>query len=257
VAESLLRRALEHRSAAVRSFSLRAYGELKSRDLREVLGREIFDGSRGARDAAAYLLDERFGASARQYWRAAIDPGDEGKAPIAVNALAYAAEAEDVDRLTPFLRHALGRVRANALRGLLRAKALRSEEFLTDALRDASGLVVRVALRLLSKEGPLLELHTLQQAYAASPSEAVRRQLLHGSRILGKWDALAFLLPLMLSDDAAFAGAEIDRWLQSSNRRFTPLDSGMRESLEGDLRKLQEIAANQWWTELLGILSHS
>ena len=73
----------------------------------------------------------------------------------------------------------------------------------------------------------------------------------------GFLDALAFLLPLMLSDDAAFAGAEIDRWLQSSNRRFTPLDSGMRESLEGDLRKLQEIAPNQWWTELLGILSHS
>jgi hypothetical protein len=78
--------------------------------------------SRGPRDAAAYLLNQRFGESARQRWRAAIDSGDEGRAPIAVNALAYAAE-EDIERLTPFLRHSAARIRSYALRGLVRAKS--------------------------------------------------------------------------------------------------------------------------------------
>jgi hypothetical protein len=226
-------------------------------DLHEVLERALFDASRGPRDAAVYLFERRFAESARQRWRVAIDSGDEGRAAIAVNALAYAAEAEDVDRLMPSFRHPVGRIRALALRGLVRAKAPRSEEFLTQALRDSSGLVVRVALRLLSKEGPLLDLHMLQQAYASAPSKAVRRQLLHGSRILGKWDTLAFLLPLMETEDAPFAATEIDRWLLSSNRRFTPPADGMRASLEVELRKLQEAVPSRQWVQLMGILTHS
>jgi HEAT repeat protein len=255
--ESLLRRALGHRSAAVRTYVLRIYEELGAPDLHELLERALFDSSRGPRDAAAYLLDQRFGESARQHWRAAIDSRDEGKAPIAVNALAYAAEEDDIERLTPFLRHPVARVRAYALRGLIRAKAQRSEDFLSDAIRDMSGLVVRVALKLLSKEGALLDLNTIAQAYASASSEAVRRQLLHCSRVLGKWDTLAFLLPLMLTGDAPFAAAEIDRWLLSSNRRFTRVDPLMRVKLVADVRKLQEAAPSPRWAQLLGIVAHS
>jgi hypothetical protein len=255
--EALLKRALGHKSAAVRTYALRTYEELGATDLCEVLERAIFDASRGPRDAAAYLLNQRFGESARQRWRAAIDSGDEGRAPIAANALAYAAEEEDIERLTPFLRHPTARIRSYALRGLARAKAPRIEEFLSHALRDASGLVVRVVLRIVSKEGPLLEAHTLQQAYASAPSEAVRRQLLHGSRILGKWDTLDFLLPLMLTEDVAFASAEINRWLQSANRRFTPMDPRMRVKLEAYLRQLKETAPSPRWADLVGILVHS
>jgi hypothetical protein len=254
--ESLLRRALWHRSAAVRTYVLRIYEELRAPDLHEVLERALFDASRGPRDAAAYLLEKCFGESARQHWRAVIDSGEEGRAAIAVNALAFMAEAEDADRLTPFLGHPVGRIRAPALRGLVRAKAPRSDEFLTQALRDASGLVVRVALKLFSKEGPLLDLPTFQQAYDSVPSEVVRRRLLHGSRILGKWDTLAFLLPLMETENAPFAAAEIDRWLLSSNRRFTPVDPGMRAKLDADVRRLQEAAPSSRWVQLLGILAH-
>jgi hypothetical protein len=174
-----------------------------------------------------------------------------------VNALAYAAEEEDIERLTRFLRHPAARIRLYALRGLVRAKAPRSEEFLSQALRDASGLVVRFACNLLSKEGQLLDLRTLENAFALAPSEAVRRQLLHGSRLLGKWDTLAFLLPLMASADAAIASEEINRWFQSANRRFTPLDSRVRESLETQLQKLDEAAPSQRWAQLKGILAHS
>jgi hypothetical protein len=255
--ESLLKRALGHKSAAVRTHVLRTYEELGAPDLQEALERALFDASRGPRDAAAFLLDQRFGESAPQHWRAAIDSGDEGKAPIAVNALAYAAEGGDIERLTPYLRHPIARTRASALRGLIRAKAQRSEDFLSNALRDMSGLVVRVALRLLSKEGPLLDLNTLAQAYASASSEAVRRQLIHGSRVLGKWDTLAFLLPLVLTEDAAFASAEIERWFRSSNRRFTPLDLSMGMKLEADVRKLQEGAPSPRWIELLAILAHA
>jgi len=256
-AELLLKQALEHKSAAVRTYALRAYAERGRSDLLGVLKRIIFDASRGPRDAAAYLLDKRYGQPALKSWRAAIDSKDERKVPIAVNALAYTAEAEDVDRLTPYLRHPVARIRALALRGLVRAKAPRSEEFLTQALRDASGLVVRVALRLLSKEGPLLDMGILEQAYASAPSGPVRRQLLHGSRVLGKWDTLAFLLPLMETPDAPFAAAEIDRWLLASNRRFTPVDAEMRVKLDARVRKLQEATPNPRWVELLGILAHS
>jgi hypothetical protein len=255
--EALLKRALEHGSAAVRTYALRTYEELGATDLREVLERALFDVSRGARDAAAYLLNERFGESARQRWRAAIDSRDERRAPIAVIALAYAAEEEDAERLTPFLEHAAARIRAFALRGLVRAKAPRSEEFLARGLRDPSGLVVRVALKLFSKEGPSLDLFTLEHAYASAPSEAVRRRLLHGSRVLGKWETLSFLLPLMSSADAAITSGEINRWLQASNRRFTPLDSAVRVKLAGELRRLQDSAPSPRWAELKGILLHS
>ena len=70
------------------------------------------------------------------------------------------------------------------------------------ALRDQSGLVVRRALSLLAKEGQLLGCAELQQAYASAQSERVRRQLIRAARLMGKWDALVFLLPLLSTSDA-------------------------------------------------------
>jgi hypothetical protein len=85
----------------------------------------------------------------------------------------------------------------------------------------------------------------------------VRRQLLHESRFLGKWETLAFLLPLMETEDEAVASVEIDRWMQSANRQFTAPESAMRGRLEAALRVLQSSNPSPRWAYLLGILAHS
>jgi len=60
-----------------------------------------------------------------------------------------------------------------------------------------------------------------------------------------------------LTEDAPFAAAEVDRWLQSSNRRFTPLESDMRQKLEAYVSNLQVTAPSPRWDELKRILAHS
>jgi hypothetical protein len=61
----------------------------------------------------------------------------------------------------------------------------------------------------------------------------------------------------MSTTDAAIASEEIDRWFQSANRLFTPLDPGVRVSLEVQLRKLQETVSSRRWPDIAGILAHS
>jgi hypothetical protein len=101
------------------------------------------------------LLERLFNLSARERWRRAIDARDSKLGRVAVTAMSYVAELEDVERLAPFLNDSVARIRAAALRGLVRAKANRCDEYFMSGLRDQSGLVVRCALTLLSREGQL------------------------------------------------------------------------------------------------------
>jgi hypothetical protein len=226
--EDILGCAIWHRSSSVRSAALRSCASFGSSNLRARLEESIFDSSRGPRDAAGHLLETLFHVSARERWRKVIDTGTSGHLPVAVTAMSYVAELEDVNRLEPFLDDPVARTRSAALRGLVRAKASKCDDYFMDALRDQSGLVVRWALILLSKEGQLLGRGELAQAYASAQSERVRWQLIRGARLMGKWDALMFLLPLLSTSDGLIAYEEINRWLGASNRRFSPLDPETR-----------------------------
>jgi hypothetical protein len=253
----IVRRAIRHRNSAVRAAALRRYASLGSEDLREHLEESIFDSSRGPRDAAAHLLESLFHSSALQRWRQVIDAGASKPLPVVVTAMSYVAEFEDVERLEPFLDDPIARTRAAALRGLARAKASKCDEYFMRALRDQSGLVVRRALSLLAKEGQLLGCAGLQQAYASAQNERVRRQLIRAARLMGKWDALVFLLPLLSTSDALVAHEEIDRWLQTTNRRFAALDPEIRTIITKHLDELSQSTDARQRLQIAEIMRHS
>lgn len=253
----IVRRAIRHRNSAVRAAALRRYSSLGSEDLSEQLEESIFDSSRGPRDAAAHLLESLFHRSALERWRQVIDAGPSKPLPVVITAMSYVAEFEDVERLEPFLGDPVARTRAAALRGLVRAKASKCDEYFMRALRDPSGLVVRRALSLLAKEGQLLGSAELQRAYASARSERVRRQLIRGARLMGKWDALVFLLPLLSTSDALVAHAEIDRWLESTNRRFTAPEPGIRMIITKYLQELRQSPDTRQQLQIAEIMRHS
>ncbi len=229
---------------------MRRYASLGSEDLREQLEESIFDSSRGPRDAAAHLLESLFHSSALQRWRQVIDAGASKPLTVVVTAMSYVAEFEDVERLEPFLNDPIARTRAAALRGLVRAKASKCDEYFMRALRDQSGLVVRRALSLLAKEGQLLGCAELQ-------NERVRRQLIRAARLMGKWDALVFLLPLLSTSDALVAHEEIDRWLQTTNRRFAALDPEIRTIITKHLDELSQSTDVRQRLQIAEIMRHS
>jgi HEAT repeat protein len=256
-AESLERDALRHSHSGVRAQALRLYAELGPAELREVLEAFLFDAARGPRDAAVFLLDQRFKEAALRHWREALDSQTAVRRHIALVALSYAAEPEDVGRLKPFLKDSSARIRAFALRGLVRADAARAEEYLVAALKDASAFVIRYSLYLASKQKQLFALKDLQEAFESSPSEATRRQLSFASRLLGKWDSLEFLFWLTTVEWWGIASVGIDRWLAAANRRFTSLDEHTRVRL---LDQLQEVAArvpDDRWSRVEVILRRS
>jgi hypothetical protein len=255
--QELLRRAIQHKSAAVRAYALRRHAATKPGDLLGELESGIFDSSRGPRDAAAYLLDHLFQVSARESWREAIDSGDGGRLYIALMALSYEAEAEDTDRMVPFLGNSSARIRAIALRGLVRAKSARADESLLQSLSDPSGLVVRCALDLLSRDGQLLEKTELEKSYSKASNERVRRQLIRGARLLAKWDALEFLLHLVSSLDVVTAEEEIDRWFRGANRRFTALEAGTRARLKDFLEEIPLHLRNSRWQRVEEVVRQS
>jgi hypothetical protein len=255
--EEILRRAIRHRNSAVRAVALRHYASLGTENLREELGESIFDSSRGPRDAAAYLLESLFQLSARERWRQVIDAGLSKRLLVAVTALSYIAESGDVERLEPFLDDPAARIRAAALRGLVRAKAVRSDEYFVRALGDQSALVVRHAMSLLSREGQLLEPAELEQAYARAQSEPIRRQLVRGARLLEKWEAIRFLLPLLSTSDAPVAHEEVNRWIQSANRRFVAADPETRRVLSQYLAELGQSTDARQRLQILEIMRHS
>jgi|HubBroStandDraft_1064217.scaffolds.fasta_scaffold01793_12 HEAT repeat protein len=256
-AEELIRRAIRHRNSAVRAAALRHYASLGTENLREELEESIFDSSRGPRDAAAYLLQSLFHLSARDRWRQVIDAGPGERLRVAVTAVSYVAESGDVERLEPFLDDPTARIRAAALRGLIRAKAGRSDEYFMRALRDQSGLVVRHAMSLVSKEGQLLGRAELEHAYASAQSEAVRRQLVRGARLLEKWDTLRFLLPLLSTSEALVAREEVTRWIQSANRRFAGPDPEDRRVISQYLAELGQSTDARQRLQILEIMRHS
>jgi hypothetical protein len=144
-----------------------------------------------------------------------------------------------------------------ALRGMMRANAPRAEELLLHALLDTSGLVVRSALNLLSREGQLLRREDLEQAFIVAQNDRVRSQLIRGSRLLEKWDELLFLLPLLSGRDAMTAGEEIDRWLLRANRRFTSLDDAAKAALKTRLSDVPVEQRDRRWRSLDQLLRQS
>jgi HEAT repeat protein len=256
-AQSLARHALRHSHSGVRAQALRMYAELGPADLREVLEAFLFDAARGPRDAAVFLLDQRFKDAALRHWREALDSKTSVHRHTALVALSYAAEPEDVGRLEAFLKDSSARIRAFALRGLVRADAARVEQYLVAALKDASAFVIRYALYLASKQKQLFALKDLQDAFEFASTDATRRQLSFASRLLGKWESLEFLFWLTTVEWWGIASVGIERWLVAANRRFTSLDENTRSRLLNQLREVAAKVPDNRWPRIEVILRRS
>jgi hypothetical protein len=256
-AQSLARHALRHRHSGVRSQALRMYAELGTADLREVLEAFLFDAARGPRDAAVFLLDQHFKDAALRHWRDALDSKTLVHRQIALVALSYAAAPEDVGRLEPLFKDSSARIRAFALRGLVRAGTAHADRYLVAALKDASAFVIRYALYLASKQKQLFALKDLQEAFEFASTEATRRQLSFASRLLGKWESLEFLLWLTTVEWWGISSVGIDRWLVAANRRFTTLEENTRSRLLNQLREVAARMPDNRWSRIEVILRRS
>jgi hypothetical protein len=172
-------------------------------------------------------------------------------------SLSYAAAPEDISRLEPCLEDPAARVRAAALRGLVRADAARADQYLVAALNDASAFVIRYALSLTSKQKQLLALEDLKEAFEFAHSEATRRQLSFASRLLGKWESLEFLLWLSITRGLEIPGVGLDRWLVAANRRFTSLGEHTRSRLLGQLHEVAGRMPDIRWSRIEMVLRRS
>jgi hypothetical protein len=97
----------------------------------------------------------------------------------------------------------------------------------------------------------------IQQAYTSAQSERVRRQLIRAARLMEKWDALVFLLPLLSTSDAPVAHEEINRWLQTTNRRFAALDPAIRLIITKYLDELSQSTDARQRLQIAEIMRHS
>jgi hypothetical protein len=105
-------------------------------------------------------------------------------------------------------------------------------------LKDSCKSVVRRAAEIYSRGSDALDVATLNDALSTA-SARTRGALLHAGRALGKWEALALLLrESAQGEDASvqIAHKEIARWLQRTNRRFSPLSPALASELPAILQ---------------------
>ena len=219
--EQLLREGLRSRLSSVRRDSLRRYCRSGFSDARQQLGIALLDRSRSVRSVAAHHFKERFGESAVEYWRKAFDAGGHSEATIA--AISDFGEAADEARLRNCLEHPRGRMRALALRGLVRIGAPDSEDLLNTALTDKSAHVVGAATTGYARGIHTLSIENLQRAFELAETQSRRRRLIAASRLLGKWERLEFLLkqyPLCSGDERSHLDEAVQTWIAKSNRSF-------------------------------------
>jgi hypothetical protein len=139
-----------------------------------------------------------------------------------------------VDRLRSQLAEPRARLRAAVLRGLHRLSREDAAERLATALTDPAALVVRTALELYSRGTDSLERVALEAALAQARSPTLRHTLIRGSRCLGKWDQLAFILarfPSATQAEGLVLEGAVARWVAKANHRFTPATAAQRAEI--------------------------
>jgi hypothetical protein len=248
---NLLRAAQRTRVARVRADALRRYVRANHSDAGDVLRIALFDPARAPRNVAAFELQRTFGEQALPQWRAAFDQARSSAVVIA----ALAEHGEDVDepRLRQGLTHRRARVRAFALRGLWRIGAPDCPGLLDEALLDGSLQFVRTALDIYSRGRELPRRETLEIALARATDPGLRHRLISGARMLGKWEALTFLLARYM-ECGALADPALDsalqRWELAFNRSFAQLRAEQRTEISRALASLRNSRPSKRWDSL-------
>jgi HEAT repeat protein len=253
--QSMLHEGLRSRLASVRSDALRRYCRAGYNNLHEVLEAAIFDPGHAVRGVAAYQLNEIFKESALVRWRAAFDRGNQGEAMVM--ALSEFGDAHDEARLRAHLTSHRGRVRALALRGLLRIGATDSSELLAVALRDSSSRVVDVALGGYTRGTDALTVTTLNEAIAGATTPGMRARLIGASRLLSKWDRLQFLaahFAVSHETDREALKVAMTRWIVTANRSFIQASPERKLDLRRAIETARSIHPARFWDQVLHLI---
>lgn len=247
----LLATASQHRHPAIRAQVLRECEELQPDPVR--LQQALLDRSRSVRNAAAYLLNSKYGQSALPAWRAIVDGGTSADFLIAASALVEHAEAVDAPRIGALLSHPSARLRSMAIHALARLGGDDLAIQLDRALGDPSPRVLREVARGYSVGNQVLSPERLTEVIAARTTLSCRIALLQAARVLGKWQELTFLAGQAKEADSElfeYFRPHLDRWLERANSSFAPLPEDCRSQLLDDLEAARVVHPSYPWGRL-------
>lgn len=229
--EDMLAQSLRHPSASVRAQALRVRGTTPDAAYTGLIRDALLDASASVRAVAIHAA-RQLDMDARAVFRDAIDRGESPWNRHALQALGDCADAEDLDRLQPWLHHPAGESRCAALRGALRAGIDDPAGVLREALTSPSGKVVSLALKLGATVPSFMTRDTLAGAFAAATSGATRKRLLDATHRIDRWSALDCLLDCLTQaahdEDVLTA---LRAWANETGNRFAPLSAARRLSL--------------------------
>ena len=152
--------------------------------------------------------------------------------------------------------HRFAIVRASVLRALWRLDVEDIETRLARALRDPSNSLVRAANNIYCRGVISLDEPTLTSAMSGA-SDHTKAALMSASQLLGKWQALSFLLRQCAGSDeiaANLALGGIDRWVKRSNQRFTVASTEFARELPLLFQSARERHPTHDWRDVTGAL---
>ena len=229
--ENMLAQALRHPSASVRAQALRVRGGRPDAAYAALVRDALLDVSASVRAVAIHAA-RQLDIDARAVFRDALDRGETPWNRHALQALGDCADADDLDRLRPWLQHPTGELRCAALRGALRAGIEDPAGVLRDALTSPSCKVVGLALKLGATVPSFMTRETLAGAFIATASRGARKRLLYATHRIDRWSALDCLLDCLtraaLDEDTLNA---LRAWASETGNRFAPLSAARRQSL--------------------------
>lgn len=249
---------LRHPHTSVRAEALRRHAQLQLPQTRERILDALADPARGPRGVAAFQARTLLGLDPRRFWRDALDAGD-ACGTILIQALADCADADDAQRLRPWLDHVNGTVRAAALRGYARTGASDFDARLRAALRDGSTRVLRQAFELCRTHPGVLTRDSLDAAYRRATNASARARLIDANTLLGQWPSLELLLHWLADADEADEARivwQIDGWLGAQGRRFARLTDEHKARLESTLRRTRASALSWRYAQIEHALKH-
>jgi HEAT repeat protein len=192
-----------------------------------------------ARAAIARLEPMDFAA----FYRALVQP-DAPRLAEAVAGLAETGAAEDADAVAPLRAHARPRVRAAALRALVRLAGDAAVPALVAALGDASPGVSRAAAYALRPRAARADVAALAAWFSNGHAAYVRRNALGLLARGGKWDGIAWILQACGDAEPTVHEAgvrQLRRWHHRFNRSFTQPAPAQQERIRAALAQTGDV----------------
>lgn len=243
-----------HASASVRAQALRLHAQRPDAAYAARVRETLLDASASVRSVARYAA-RGLGIDAHTIFRDALDHGEAPADRNAVLALADCADADDLDRLRPWLHHVNGEVRCAAVRGALRAGIENPIGMLREALAAPSGKVVKLALALGTTLPGFMTRETLAAGFAAATTDGNRLRLLEATRRIDRWSALeCFMDCLDSTQHQDIVLHALRAWTGEVGARFTPLPDLRRNGLLARVDAIRKTHPQGPWAEVRHLL---